>query len=235
MAEPQKAHVLVVDDDDRIRTLLKTYLRRNGYRVTAAANAVRVRRLLKTVRFDLAILDIMMPGEDGISLTGHIGRNSTMPVLLLTALGETQDRIRGLRAGADDYLPKPFEPEELLLRIGAILRRRQEDLPDDASVGFGPWRFCLHSADLQGAAGRQPLTGSEARLLVMLARRPGRACSRADLASTAGVTERSVDVQIARLRRKIEDDPRHPRHLQTVRGTGYRLLAKPLDAARGPS
>ncbi len=235
MAEQQQAHVLVIDDDDRIRSLLKTYLRRHGYRVTAAADAARVRRLMQTMRFDLAIVDIMMPGEDGISLTGFLRRTSAMPVLLLTALGEPQDRIKGLRAGADDYLPKPFEPEELLLRIGAILRRRETGAPDDAVRGFGPWRFCPHSGELRNANGLQPLSGNEARLLALLAQQPGQAVSRDDLARLTGVSTRSVDVQIARLRRKIEDDPRHPLYLQTVRGTGYRLLAQLVDTAQAPS
>ncbi len=234
MAEQQQAHVLVIDDDDRIRSLLKTYLRRHGYRVTAAASAARVRRLMQTMQFDLAIVDIMMPGEDGISLTGFISRNSTMPVLLLTALGEPQERIKGLRAGADDYLPKPFEPEELLLRIGAILRRHQAEAPGDAMVGFGPWQFCPQSG-LRNAAGPHPLTGNETRLLAMLARQPGQVVSRTDLAENAGVSERAIDVQIARLRRKIETDPRHPLFLQTVRGAGYRLLAQRLAATQAPS
>ncbi len=225
-AEQEKAHLLVVDDDDRIRALLKTYLSQHNYRVSVAANAARVRRLLKTLAFDLVVLDVMMPGEDGISLTKFIHETSEMPVLLLTARGEPSERIEGLRAGADDYLGKPFEPEELLLRIGAILRRQQVYAVDGAELCFGPWSFTPATGELTGPQGRVSLTDSEARLLAVLAKRPGEAFSRENLSrDTAGI-ERSVDVQIARLRRKIEDNPRHPQYLQTVRGAGYRLLAQ---------
>lgn len=233
MAQLPKAHLLVVDDDDRIRDLLQTYLRRHGYLVSTAPGAARARRLLATMRFDLIVLDIMMPGEDGISLTRHIGQTCAVPVLLLTAMGEASQRIDGLRAGADDYLPKPFEPEELLLRIGAILRRAQDSLPDDSVLGFGPWTFALATSELHGEDGLVPLTGGEAKLLAALARHPGEAISRESLSARAHAEPRSVDVQIARLRRKLEADPRHPRYVQTVRGAGYCLHAKALPGQGG--
>lgn len=224
--EQEKPHLLIVDDDDRIRSLLKTYLSKHGYRLSTAANAARVRRLFKAMAFDLVVLDIMMPGEDGISLTRFIRETSTIPVLLLTARGAPDERIEGLRAGADDYLSKPFEPEELLLRIGAILRRQNTHFNDGSMLCFGPWCFMPSTGELTGAEGRVSLTDSEARLLAALARRPGEAFSREDLSRDTAAVERSVDVQIARLRRKIEENPRFPQFLQTVRGAGYRLLAQ---------
>ncbi len=223
--EPEKAHLLVVDDDDRIRALLKTYLSQHNYRVSCAANAAQVRRLLKTLEFDLAVIDIMMPGEDGISLTAHIHKTRAMPVLLLTARDAPQERITGLRAGADDYLCKPFEPEELLLRIGAILRRQKSALHDGSMLLFGPWCYTPATGELVGQEGHTALTDGEAHLLFALAKRPGEAFSRDTLSRDTKINERSIDVQIARLRRKIEEDPRFPRFVQTVRGAGYRLLA----------
>ena len=223
--EQEKAHLLVVDDDDRIRDLLKSYLTQHDYRVSLAANAARVRRLLKTLEFDLVVLDVMMPGEDGISLTRFLRQSGAMPILMLTARGTPEERIEGLRAGADDYLSKPFEPEELLLRIGAILRRKGEGVEPGAALKFGPWSFTPTTGELVGKAGRVSLTDNEARLLAALCKRPGEAFSREALSRDTAAIERSVDVQIARLRRKIEDNPRFPQYLQTVRGAGYRLLA----------
>lgn len=231
MRGEEQAHLLVVDDDDRIRTLLKTYLSKHNYRVSVAANAARVRRLLKTLEFDAVVLDIMMPGEDGISLTKFIRESGTMPVLLLTAKSEASQRIEGLRAGADDYLPKPFEPEELRLRIAAILRRGHRKTLDGSSLAFGHWRFTPATGELTGKHGRMALTQSESQLLTAMARRPGEAISRAHLSRDTKAAERAIDVQIARLRRKIEDDPRQPRYLQTMRGAGYRLLAQPAQDA----
>ncbi len=224
----EQPHLLVVDDDDRIRTLLKTYLSKHHYRITTAANAARVRRLLKTLEFDAVVLDIMMPGEDGISLTKFIGEISTIPVLLLTAKGEPNERIEGLRAGADDYLSKPFEPEELLLRIAAILRRGRAQGLDGSRVNFGQWCYTPATGQLVGKDGHMALTQSEVQLLSALARRPGEAISREHLSPDTDATDRAVDVQMARLRRKIEDNPRQPLHLQTMRGAGYRLMAQPL-------
>ncbi len=233
-AEQEKVHLLVVDDDDRIRSLLKTYLSQHNFRVSTASNAAKVRRLLKTLTFDLVVLDIMMPGEDGISLTKFIHETSTIPVLLLTARGEPDERIEGLRAGADDYLSKPFEPEELLLRIAAILRRQRIHTHDGSRLDFGPWQFTPATGELTGPEGRISLTDSEARLLAALAKRPGEAFSRTALSRDTSVAERSVDVQMARLRRKIEENQRHPQFLQTVRGEGYRLLARHAPEQSAP-
>ena len=218
-------HILVVDDDDRIRTLLKQYLTGQGYRVTAAAHAASARKLLTTLDFDLAILDIMMPGETGLDLLESLRRKGVnSPVLLLTARGNTSDRIEGLKRGADDYLAKPFEPEELSLRVAAILRRTHvEETPEEIEMSglvFNPKRGELFEGDK-----RVRLTEAELQLLSSLAFRAGEPVSREELASNSpGSTERSIDVQVTRLRRKIEPDPKQPIHIQTVRGIGYRLM-----------
>ncbi|GGB78339.1 MULTISPECIES: response regulator [Henriciella] len=218
-------HILVVDDDDRIRTLLKQYLTSQGYRVTAAAHAASARKLLTTLDFDLAILDIMMPGETGLDLLESLRRKGVnSPVLLLTARGNTSDRIEGLKRGADDYLAKPFEPEELSLRVAAILRRTHvEETPEEIEMSglvFNPKRGELFEGDK-----RVRLTEAELQLLSSLAFRAGEPVSREELASNSpGSTERSIDVQVTRLRRKIEPDPKQPIHIQTVRGIGYRLM-----------
>lgn len=219
-----EAHLLIVDDDDRIRTLLKRYLARAGYRVTAAPNARAARRMMSGLSFDLAILDIMMPGEDGLSLLRHIRGEGETPVILLTARGDADARIEGLRSGADDYLPKPFEPEELALRAASILRRAAAPSePDTISLSglvFDPAR-----GELTGEDRRIRLTEAETALLSCLAETLGQPVSRDALAAaTSAGPGRAVDVQVTRLRRKIEPDPREPRHLQTVRGIGYRLI-----------
>jgi two-component system, OmpR family, phosphate regulon response regulator OmpR len=223
-------HLLVVDDDDRIRELLKEYLARAGFRVTAAPGGAAARNLLQTLDFDLAVFDVMMPGEDGFSLTkwlrerkGHAGR---IPVLMLTARGLAEDRIEGLRLGADDYLPKPFEPEELLLRIEAILRRAQgrPAAGTNGALSLGRCKFDQERGELScdGAAVR--LTEAEVALLKRLARSPHEPVDRLELArETVDPSGRAVDVQVTRLRRKIESDPKTPRYLQTVRGVGYLL------------
>lgn len=222
--EPEN-HLLVVDDDDRIRLLLKDYLSAQGFRVSTAADAARARKLMGAMSFDLIVLDIMMPGETGLELTRAIREDSSIPILLLTARGETEARIEGLKVGADDYLPKPFEPEELVLRIHAILRRSARPELDGAALVFGPWRFTPSTGILQGEEGRVSLTNAEAKLLSALCRAPGEAVTRWNLSRDTEAAERSVDVQMARLRRKIEEDPKNPQFLQTVRGSGYRLLA----------
>ena len=222
------SHLLVVDDDDRIRSLLKDYLGNNGYRVSTAANAARARSLMLSLDFDLLILDVMMPGEDGFSLTKGVREKSRVPILLLTARGESTDRIEGLTAGADDYLAKPFEPEELLLRIDAILRRAQP-APKPETVRFGDFRYALESLELAREDGEDSvrLTQGEAALLTALAANPGKPMEREALAARTGAgSGRAVDVQVARLRRKIEADPRAALHLQTVRGAGYKLIAE---------
>lgn len=224
MAEPP--HILVVDDDGRLRELLKRYLADNGFRVSTAADAGSARAQMAAITFDLLVLDIMMPGESGLELTQWVRRTSELPVLLLTAMGEPDDRIDGLERGADDYLVKPFEPRELLLRIRTILRRVAQGAPEPAGeVRFGSYVFDLERETLRRDGEPVRLTTSEAALLKALAERAGTALSREDIVvrGAAGGNARTIDVQITRLRRKIEDDPKFPRHLVTVRGKGYVL------------
>ncbi|HEX5379625.1 MAG TPA: response regulator transcription factor [Phenylobacterium sp.] len=230
MSEAGERHLLVVDDDDRIRDLLKEYLARNGFRVTAAPGGPAARRLMETLDFDLAVFDVMMPGEDGFSLTRWLrerkGAAGRTPVLMLTARGLPEDRIEGLKLGADDYLGKPFEPEELLLRIEAILRRA-ESRPTPVSSGpisLGVCRFDLERGELSREGAPVRLTEAEVALLKRLARNPHEPVDRLELArETVDPSGRAVDVQVTRLRRKIEADPKTPRYLQTVRGVGYLL------------
>lgn len=226
-------HLLIVDDDERIRGLLQKFLARNGFWVSAARDAAHARRLLNGLDFDLIVLDVMMPGEDGISFTRAIRAQRATPILLLTAKGETSDRIAGLEAGADDYLSKPFEPKELLLRINAILRRAPPPKPAEVVpkvITLGPVRYDIDRGELWRGADPVRLTATEAQLMRIFAARPGLAISRTDLVEELGrdrngeaPQDRAVDVQITRLRRKLEDDPRQPRYLQTVRGAGYML------------
>jgi two-component system phosphate regulon response regulator OmpR len=222
-------HLLVVDDDERIRVLLQKYLIRSGFTVTAARDAAQARRLLSGLDFDMLILDVMMPGEDGISLTRHLRINSQVPILLLTAKGETANRIEGLEAGADDYLVKPFEPKELLLRINSILRRMpaQSDGPAaPKTLVMGAVHYDLERGELWRGGEMIRLTATEGSLMRAFATSPGVALSRDMLVGNGAqdaAQDRAVDVQITRLRRKIEDDPKNPRYLQTVRGEGYML------------
>ncbi|MGB0410523.1 MAG: response regulator [Pikeienuella sp.] len=230
MSEPA-AHILIVDDDQRIRSLLKQFLIKNGYLVTEARDAAHARKILAGLAFDLLIIDVMMPGEDGFSLTAGIRDQVEAPILLLTARGETADRITGFEAGADDYLPKPFEPRELLLRVAAILRRAaivpvQDEPPKTLSLG--DTRYDISRGELWRGEDLVRLTSTEAALMRVFARTPNEALSRARLVeelggAAGGAQERAVDVQITRLRRKIETDPKNPRYLQTVRGEGYML------------
>jgi len=219
-------HLLVVDDDERLRELLQRYLSSNGFRVSAAGDAAEARTLMKSIAFDLFILDVMMPGETGLELTRAIRANLPTPILMLTALGEAPDRIAGFEHGADDYLPKPFEPRELLLRVGALLRRAAPPRKTaHAEVKLGQCVFDPRRAQLRRNGRPVKLTSSEASLLQLFAANAGRAFSRADLCTRLGVTlERSIDVQVTRLRRKIEEDPKLPLYLQTVRGIGYVLV-----------
>ena len=218
-------HLLLVDDDDRIRDLLKRFLTQAGARVSAAADAASARRLLSSMDFDLLILDVMMPIEDGFSLAESVRKNSKVPIILLTARGLAEDRIRGLSIGADDYVPKPFEPAELTLRVNAILRRtvmQRGETPE--LVSFGPFSFNSARGELSRDGANVRLTEAEVAMLRVLAARPGEVVSREDLAKRTGQgLERSVDVQVTRLRRKVEADPRAPVFVQTVRGVGYRL------------
>ncbi|WP_184431952.1 response regulator [Roseospira goensis] len=226
-------HILVVDDDERLRALLTRYLSDNGFLVTAAADPEEARAHLAALAFDLLVVDVMMPGEDGLSLTRDLRRGSTVPILMLTAMGDPEARIRGLEAGADDYLPKPFEPRELLLRITGILRRvaeRPTAPPDDPTPAPNPLRFGPLTLDLRRETllrDGEPLhlTTTETQLLMVLAGQPGVVFSREALAEVTGTAAnpRGVDVQVTRLRRKLEPDPRTPRYLHTVRGRGYLL------------
>ncbi len=231
MTAPE-AHLLIVDDDERIRTLLRKYLVRNGFLVTAARDAEHARRILGGLEFDLIVLDVMMPGEDGLAFTGSLRETGlTTPILLLTARSDTDDRISGLEAGADDYLAKPFEPKELLLRINAILRRMpkadsKEVIPK--ILNLGPLRYDVERGELWRGEDIIRLTGTENQLMRIFATTPGEAVTRGYLVDKLGrdtgqAQERAVDVQITRLRRKIEEDPKRPRYLQTVRGAGYML------------
>jgi two-component system phosphate regulon response regulator OmpR len=222
------AHLLVIDDDTRLRDLLQRYLSEQGFRVTTATDAADARAKLKSLTFDLLVVDIMMPGESGLSLTRTLREQSEVPILLLTAMSEAGDRIEGLSSGADDYLSKPFEPQELVLRINAILRRIRPPLEigADHCVSFGQFSFDPQREELRRGTDAVRLTAAEASLLKALARRPGNALSRDELIAESPVIAnlRTVDVQMARLRRKIEDNPRFPRYLQTVRGIGYALM-----------
>jgi two-component system phosphate regulon response regulator OmpR len=223
-------HILVVDDDTRLRSLLRKFLTENGYMVTAAADAAEARHFLTSLQFDLLVVDVMMPGEDGMSLVKGIRVTNAVPILMLTAMGEAPHRIRGLELGVDDYMAKPFEPKELVLRVGSILRRApQAEEPTRSELRFGDCRYDLARERLTRKGGVVRLTGTEAELLRVLARHAGEAVDRTalGLAPDAGGNPRTVDVQITRLRRKIEPDPRQPRYLQTVRGTGYVLRTDP--------
>ena len=227
----EAAHLLIVDDDERIRGLLQKFLVRHGFLVTAAREAAHARRILAGLEFDMIVLDVMMPGEDGISLCRDLRARLSTPILLLTAKGETGDRIAGFEAGADDYLPKPFEPKELLLRINAILRR--VPAPEPAKVvpkmlTLGPIRYDVERGEMWHGTRPVRLTATESQLMRIFSSRPGEAVTRARLVEDLGrgdgqAQERAVDVQITRLRRKIEADPKQPRYLQTVRGEGYLL------------
>jgi len=219
------AHILVVDDDKRLRELLRKYLTDQGFRVSVAADAADARAKIDGLEFDLLVLDLMMPGESGLDLAQALRRRGTVPILMLTAMAEPQDRIAGLERGADDYLTKPFEPRELVLRIRTILRRAPARAPVAAPiVRFGAWSFEPQRRALRRAGEEVRLTAAELDLLATLARRPGQAVSRAELnQSETAEGSRTIDVQMTRLRRKIEADPRYPRYLQTVRGRGYML------------
>ncbi len=221
-----RPHILVVDDDRRLRQLLRSYLAENGFRVTVAANAAEARRRMESISFDLMILDIMMPGENGKQLTERLrAASEKIPVLMLSALAETEDRIEGLGSGGDDYLSKPFEPRELVLRIRNLLRRAAVALPR-GEVRFGAFSFNLPKGELRREGELVRLTSREKDLLRLLAEHVGNPVARADLAQPGSEeSARSVDVQINRLRQKIEIDPSSPIFLQTVRGSGYALLA----------
>ncbi len=222
-------HVLVVDDDRRLRALLSTYLVKHGHRVTVAPTAAKARTFLDGLAFDIIVLDVMMPVEDGFDFAADLRTRSQVPILMLTARGESADRVRGLEIGVDDYLTKPFEPRELLLRIGSVLRRTRAapaGAPESTVVRFGRFAFSLERGELR--AGDEPvrITEREREMLRLLSANAGAIVSREALSGSGGAAqERTVDVLVNRLRRKIELDPANPVYLQTARGAGYRLVA----------
>ncbi|MFM9973713.1 MAG: response regulator [Beijerinckiaceae bacterium] len=223
-------HLLIVDDDTRIRSLLSQFLKTKGYRVTTAESAEDARRRMEGLTFDLIILDVMMPGENGFQFAQKLRLTSSVPILMLTALADINDRIRGFELGVDDYLSKPFDPRELLLRIGSILRRVTATPPINGSaapetVAFGPFRFHIAKGDLSKGDEPVKITDRERDMMRLLTGAYGAPVSREALAGQGSdANERTVDVQINRLRRKIERDPANPAYLQTVRGSGYRLV-----------
>lgn len=231
-------HILVVDDHHEIRDLLSKYLSRNGFRVSEADGGIKMRQVLKTAAIDLIVLDVMMPGEDGLTLCRHVRESDNIPVILLTALGEETDRIVGLEIGADDYVTKPFNPRELLARIKSVLRRSQTVPPahqvqhEEDILEFDGWRLFVARRELLSPAGvTVPLSAADFRLLVTFLQRPSLVLSRdqlLDLTSgrTAQLFDRSIDNQVSRLRKKIEEDPKAPKFIKTVRGGGYVFAAK---------
>lgn len=229
-ASADKPHILVVDDDTRLRELLKSFLSRNGFRVSTAGHAAEARQCLAALDFDLIVLDVMMPGETGLAFATQLRRTDNVPILMLTAMGDTKDRIAGLETGVDDYLGKPFEPRELLLRIQSVLRRGRSGAAPPAEpqrlATFGPMQFDAELGELTQKGKRVALTDAEVALLRAFASRMGEPLSRETLCKMVGsaVNERAIDVQVTRLRRKIEPDPSFPRYLRTVRGQGYRLV-----------
>lgn len=221
------AHLLIIDDDARIGELLKRYLGDNGYRVSISKSAAEARRALSGLAFDLIVLDVMMPGENGFDFLADLRRTSSLPVIMLTARGDADDRITGLEQGANDYLSKPFEPRELLLRIENALRINGQGRSAHAeAVDFGEFRFNLTRRELTRQGEIVRLTEREREIMAMLAARPNATVSRVDLlGGDPGTTDRAIDVQMTRLRRKIEGNPAAPAYLQTVRGVGYRLVS----------
>lgn len=223
----EKPHILVVDDDTRLRSLLGRFLREQGFAVSVAKDAFQADMFLNQYRLDLIVLDVMMPGLDGFEFLKQIRLESNVPVLMLTAMGETDNRIYGLEHGADDYLPKPFEPKELVLRIKNILKRVPQKNIENAVLNFGPIVYDMASKELKNVSGEIiHITNVEQQLLNILGQKAGQIFTREKLAEMlgAGNNPRSIDVQITRLRKKIEKDSKNPRYLQTIRGKGYMLL-----------
>ena len=216
-------HILVVDDDDRIRELVKQYLEENKFLVTTAKDALDAKKKIEIVKFDILVLDIMMPGESGLSLTKDIKKNNSTPIILLTAKGETQDRIKGLESGADDYLGKPFEPKELLLRIKNILNKTQVPvLPEE--IYIGDVLINLKKLSIKINNQTKKINPQEKKVLEKMLRSPGKVFSRDDIGKIINISkERTIDVMITRLRQKIESNPKNPKYLQTIRGSGYVL------------
>ena len=218
-------HILIVDDDQRLRQRLQKYLMEQGFLVSTASSAANAEAKLKDLVFDLMIVDVMMPGEDGMSFTRRIRQRAGIPIIMLTARDMSDDRVAGLEVGADDYLSKPFEPRELVLRMLNALRLVPPAPVETGTLHFGSFAFDRDRSELRRDGMPVPLTVSEAVLLQVFSRNPDVTLSRFRLARQSGTAERTIDVQVSRLRRKIEDNPREPRHLRTVRGRGYVLMA----------
>ena len=221
--ENNNLHILVVDDDDRIRNLLKDYLSDNNYIVSTAENAERAKEKINYIKFDIIILDVMMPGQDGYDLTRDIKKRFKIPIILLTAKGEVENRIKGLELGADDYIGKPFEPKELLLRIKNIIKNANK-LNFDSAHTIGKAIVDLRKLKIDLNDKSKKINNSEKKVLVEMLSNPGKTFSRDEIGKISGIKqERSIDVMITRLRQKIEIDPKNPKYLQTIRGSGYVL------------
>lgn len=219
-----KIHILIIDDDEKIRDLLKQYLKNNNFFVSTAINASDAEEKLKIIKFDLAIIDIMMPGKDGLQLTKEIREKIDLPIILLTAKGEPEDRVRGLELGAEDYLPKPFEPKELLLRIKNVIKRIRKNKYAITSIKIGKTNINMKKMEIQKDKKVIKINASEKTLLENMIGSAGKIFSREEISKITNLTqERSIDVLVTRLRQKIEPDPKNPKYLQTVRGTGYVL------------
>ena len=221
--ENNKTHILIVDDDNRIRDLLKEYLRENNYIVSTSENAENAKIKLAHFKFDLIVLDVMMPGQDGYDLTKEIKKNTKIPIILLTAKGEVENRIKGLELGADDYIGKPFEPKELLLRIKNIINKNNKiNLNDKHFIGNA--KVDLNKMNINLGEKNKKINSSEKKILTEMLSNPGKTYSREEIGKISGITqERSIDVMITRLRQKIENNPKNPKYLQTIRGSGYVL------------
>ncbi len=221
--ENNKLHILIVDDDDRIRNLLKEYLNENNYIVSTSENAENAKKKLSIFKFDLIVLDVMMPGQNGYDLTKEIKREIKVPIILLTAKGEAEDRVKGLEIGADDYLSKPFEPKELLLRVKNLIKR---NIKIDASkiYNVGKAKIDLNKMNIALDGKSKKINLSEKKVLIEMLTKPGKTFSREEIGKISGISqERSIDVMITRLRLKIEKNPKNPKFLQTIRGSGYVL------------
>ncbi|MEM6811743.1 MAG: response regulator transcription factor [Pseudomonadota bacterium] len=225
-----RPHILVVDDDDRIRELVKKYLTKQDFIVSSAQSAQEASDIMKHFVYDILVLDVMMPGQTGFEFTEELRKSSDIPIILLTALSETDDRVEGLTSGADDYLTKPFDPRELVLRIEAILRRRPKEIFESSKLQIGPWFFDPDYAELKSDERHVKLTDSEVNLLKTLGQKAGELYHRESLSEECGFDplKRTIDVQVTRLRRKLEDNSDNPRYLQTVRGKGYVLRAEKI-------
>ena len=221
--ENNKLHILVVDDDDRIRSLLKEYLNENNFIVSTAENSEEAKKKLGYLKFDIVILDVMMPGQSGYELTEEVKKNIKVPIILLTAKGEVENRIKGLELGADDYIGKPFEPKELLLRIKNIIKNTNK-LNLDKNYSVGQAKIDLNKMYINLRNSSKKINNTEKKVLIEMLSNPGKTYSRDEIGKISGITqERSIDVMITRLRQKLEINPKNPKYLQTIRGSGYVL------------